>query len=74
MCGYPPLRRRCPDVRVSSAAMRSTSLRVRRTLSVMSSRFPIGVAHKYKVPLMDQTFLIFQVIGYAEPFLQEISA
>ena len=35
---------------VSSAAIRSTSCRIRIARKVMSSRFPIGVAHKYNFP------------------------
>ena len=35
--------RSIPDVRVSSARMRSASLRIRMARSVMSSRFPTGV-------------------------------
>ena len=37
---------------VSSAAIRSTSFKVLSTLNVISSRFPIGVAHKYRVPVI----------------------
>ena len=37
-------------LRVSSAAIKSTSRRVLRTRRVMSSRFPMGVAHKYSFP------------------------
>lgn len=35
---------------VSSAAIKSTSFKVRSTRKVMSSRFPMGVAHKYNFP------------------------
>jgi len=37
-------------LRVSSAAIKSTSRRVLSTRRVMSSRFPMGVAHKYSFP------------------------
>ena len=37
-------------LRVSSAAIKSTSRRVLSTRRVMSSRFPMGVAHKYNFP------------------------
>ena len=37
-------------LRVSSAAIRSTSFKMRTHRKVISSRFPIGVAHRYNVP------------------------
>ena len=37
-------------LRVSSAAIKSTSRRVLKPRRVMSSRFPMGVAHKYSFP------------------------
>ena len=38
------------DVLVSSAAIKSTSSKTFKALYVMSSRFPIGVATRYKTP------------------------
>jgi len=41
-------------VRVSSAAMRLTSLRILNALIETSSKFPIGVATMYRMPICSQ--------------------
>ena len=42
---------------VSSAPIKSTSFKVLTTLYVISSRFPIGVAHKYNFPAISTSIL-----------------
>ena len=46
---------------VSSAAIKSTLFKVFNTRNVISSKFPIGVAHKYNIPaiFLSSTFSCF---------------
>ena len=50
--------------RVSSAAINSTSFKVFNTLKVISSRFPIGVAHKYNFPAILPSAPIFPFLNF----------
>ena len=45
------------ELRVSSAAIKSTSSKVRNTRNVISSKLPMGVAHKYNFPCMVRILL-----------------
>jgi hypothetical protein len=59
----PKCRRSLPLWRVSSAAIRSASDRVRTARGDMSSRLPIGVATTYSVPeLVEVVWLILKNI------------
>ena len=46
------LERRIFDLRVSSAAIKSTLFKIFIALKVISSKFPIGVETRYKVPTL----------------------
>ena len=53
---------RMPDVRVSSASIRSTSLSILIALNVMSSMLPTGVGMIYNMPILATNVLISRQI------------
>ena len=62
--------------RVSSAAMRRASRRVRTARGLMSSRLPIGVATRYRVPMQQLNHRRTRMKtgkDVAEVYLQQLS-